>query len=327
MNFTNFGGNRSRFGLNSGALFDNPGRGVSPKLSFRARRNGLEKKARAADPIEALNSLVETRNWLEAVALLQDLPTLAFLWQHVSGSVKRAWDAIESASSHCMSDCYRKHFTKPDAGLLGLFELAELFAETEHPSEAASIFDALIRHHTKARNHGDLVSSLDWRARLHWQAAEFDGALTMLKMEERACREHADVTGLAQVLNNQALLLEDLCEIEKAQALYQESENLLRKTDDHDGLAMNLCNQARLLADRTQTQEALEMLEEVERLGAKSGNHEAWARSLLLTSALLADLGRPCEAHASATRGLALAAGIHHKPLMNALEAFLSEVG
>ena len=327
MNFTNHGGGRTRFGLNTGAKFDDPGRQESPQHSLRGRRNGLASKARIFDPNEALRSLVEIENWPEAVALLQQLPVLAFLWHHDSGNVKRVWDKIESASDCRITDSYRDDWLNPDACLLGLFELGELLAETNHSAEAAGIFDALILHHEKTRNHAELASSLDWRARLHWQFSEFDAALQLLKLEERVCREHSDVIGLAQALNNQALLFEDCDEIEKAEALYRESERLHRRINDQDGLAMNLCNQARLLADRAQTREALEVLAEVERLGAKTGNDEVWARCLMLTSELLADIGRTGEACDFASRGYRLAERIHHKPLLEALGAFLAQFG
>ncbi|MCY3019473.1 MAG: hypothetical protein NTW87_10665 [Planctomycetota bacterium] len=273
-----------------------------------------------------LRSCIANKHWEDAVLLLADLESLAVLWRDNPAEVRKAWDAIEANSTYRIEDRYRDYWLSPDARAVGMMELGELLAETEHAAEAAVIFDALIRHHRGTGDVEVLASSLDWRARLYWEAGNLDDAMSFLKEEERLCREHGDALGLAQALNNQALLLEDRCELDKAVELYRESEHLHRQASDREGLATNLCNQARLLVDRLQMDQAMALFAVVEQLGAETGSDEDLARCLLVKAEALADMERAAEALDCARRGYAAAEKIHDRRLMQALGELLTQL-
>ena len=69
------------------------------------------------------------------------------------------------------------------------------------------------------------------------------------KEEEAICRRLNDLAGLQASLGNQALILEDIGDLDGAMRLYKEVEAICRRINDPQGLHRTLGNQALMLAD------------------------------------------------------------------------------
>ena len=255
-----------------------------------------------SQPVELLWLWIEAEQWHRVVGLLKDLDSFGDLWHRDSGAVKEAWDVIEANSTHRMVETYREHWQEPVV-MRGSFELGEMLMETGNHSESALIFDIVLLHHKQSGYVQELVQALDCRARLYWLTGEFDDALALLKEEERLCREHGDIAGRAQALNNQALILEEQ-DVKRAATLYSRSAEMNREIGEMEGLASTVCNQARLLADSGETEMALGLLDSVEETAA----------SLMLRATVLVGQGR--DAKDFAKRGFEMADRAYDKPLM-----------
>ena len=68
--------------------------------------------------------------------------------------------------------------------------------------------------------------------------------MTLLKEQERICRELGNKEGLQASFGSQALILWIRGELDEAMALHREAERICRELGNKQGLATSLVNQA-----------------------------------------------------------------------------------
>ena len=69
----------------------------------------------------------------------------------------------------------------------------------------------------------------------------------LLKQEEEIYRELGNKEGLARSLGNQALMLQNVGDLEAALGLRKEEEDIFQELGNKEGLAISLINQASIL--------------------------------------------------------------------------------
>ena len=120
-----------------------------------------------------------------------------------------------------------------------------------------------------------------WKiAQLLYRAGHFAEALTLQKFLVDHCRQVGDRVGTARALENEALSLRILGDLDGAMALHKESERLCRTLKHKDGLRISLSNQATILEECGDPARAMMLWKKVEQLCREIGNKHGLALSL-----------------------------------------------
>jgi nephrocystin-3 len=124
---------------------------------------------------------------------------------------------------------------------------------------------------------------------------DLDGAMALLKKQERFCRKLGDKEGLQAALGNQAAIsiIEDRGDLGGAMALLEEQERLCRKLGNKEGLGASLGNQALILKARGDLDGAMALLEEQERLCRELGDKDGLPAALCNQALILKARGDP----------------------------------
>jgi hypothetical protein len=100
---------------------------------------------------------------------------------------------------------------------------------------------------------------------------DLDGAMTLLKEQERICRELGNIDSLQASLGNQANILHSFGDLDGAMAIHKEQERIYRDLDKVDGLAYTLINEALILTQQSCLNKALSVAEEAYQLASGHG--------------------------------------------------------
>jgi len=113
-----------------------------------------------------------------------------------------------------------------------------------------------------------------------------EGAMALLKEQERICRELNDPAGLKACLADQAVILSDRGDLEGAMALFQEQERICHELNDPADLQACLGNQSNILHDRGDLGGAMALLDLQERICRELGD-QAGLQACLGNQALI----------------------------------------
>jgi hypothetical protein len=231
---------------------------------------GCELTARTVD--EWPWQLVQAGAWEELYRLLVDLDFFQQAWDANQYEVKAYWVQIEASSPLRLVEGYRGVVRNPEAQAWRLFKVSRLLQETGHPDEALALYAFLAEHYRRSDDLDGLRASLGNQAVILMARDESDAAMSLLKEEERLCRQLGNLDSLQRCLGNQGMTFKDQGKLDEAMTLLKEQERLCRQLSNPHSLAVSLANQAFVLGfNRGQFQEALPLIEEAHRLATAHG--------------------------------------------------------
>ena len=103
---------------------------------------------------------------------------------------------------------------------------------------------------------------------------EFDGAIALLKEQERIYRERGYPEGLWNCLANQASALADSGDLDGAMAAYEEQDTISRQQGENGWLAQALAGKASVLSRLDRRAEASRVADEALDLAIQTGDEE-----------------------------------------------------
>jgi hypothetical protein len=95
--------------------------------------------------------------------------------------------------------------------------------------------------------------------------------MALFEEQERICRHLGDQAGLAVSLGNQANVLRDRGDLDRAMTLLLDVERIFREIGDIAGLQQSLGNRAGMLASAGRAREGLPIAEEAQRMAIERG--------------------------------------------------------
>jgi hypothetical protein len=220
--------------------------------------------------------LARAQAWQRLADLLADLEFLEFAWEADQFEVETAWAQVEANSSLRMVDGYRPVMDAPAGHPASqVFIVARLELVTGHPEQALALQTYLVERYRKTGDSAGLQASLGNQAVTLRARGDLDGAMTLLKEQERICRERGDPAGLSRSLSNQANILHVRGDLDGAMVLHKEEERICRERGDRAGLSRSLSNEGVILYARGDLDGAMVLHKKVERtcreLGESAG--------------------------------------------------------
>jgi tetratricopeptide (TPR) repeat protein len=218
--------------------------------------------------------LCEGKQWERLVALLADRDSFKQLWARNEFALRTYWATIEASSPFRMTQAYRPQIENPQAEAEEMFlnRLDLLLGTTGHPEEASRLSSALVKHYRRTGDLDGLSVSLENQASILNARGDLDGAMSLLKEDERICRQLGNLDGLSAALGDQALILHARGDLVGAMTLHQEEERLCRQLGNLQGLSRALGNRAVILHARGELDEAMTLHKEEERICRQLGN-------------------------------------------------------
>jgi tetratricopeptide (TPR) repeat protein len=157
--------------------------------------------------------------------------------------------------------------------------------------EAMTLLKEQERICRQLRNLHGLSVSLGSQASILRIRGNLNGAMALLKKQERISRRLGDLDGLSRSRCGEALILETRGDLDGAMALYKEVESICRQLGDLGGLSRCLGDQAVVLWARGGLTEAMALLKEQERICRQLGDLDGLSVSLGNQGVLLRDRG------------------------------------
>jgi len=239
--------------------------------------------------------LISARRTEELALLLAEPRYFIALWR-MSDEVARAiWvmvEQVEGRTSLLMEEVYAPVVQNPGQYPDDFIDtLAQLFYMTGHPRYALSLFEYQSRDATERGDREFLQRSLGNQALILQELGDLDGAMQLCKEKERICRELGNVDGLHYSLGNQANILYVRGDLDGAMDLYKEQERICRQLGNVDGLAISLGNQANILYARGDLDGAMDLYKEKERICRELGYVDGLQASLGGQANVLSALG------------------------------------
>jgi nephrocystin-3 len=226
--------------------------------------------------------LAEAHAWQRLYDLLADQVFFTGAWERNQFEVKTCWKQIEAGSPLRLANAYRAAVEDPenesDKGHLRI--LSHLLAAMGHPEEALRLRAALVEQFRATGDMKNLARSLGNQAMTLKARGDLDGAMALLKEEERICRQLGDSEGLQRSLHNQANIFSERGDLDTAMALHKDEERICRQSGDLDGLQGALNDQALDLHTRGDWDGAMALFKESERICRQLGNLEVLATCL-----------------------------------------------
>ena len=238
-------------------------------------------------------------DWPRLAALLARPAFLQAAWAADPLGVRASWARVEAGSPYRLVDAYRPVLAAPADFEGCALIVADLLADTGHPSEALALVDGLTQ---RARAGADLTALqelLGRRAAILKDRGAYGEAIAVAEEQAALGRRTGDRSALAAALGLQAVLHRRLGHRDRARVLHAEEEAILRSIPDEAGLAVCLGNRAALLADDGDHRRALRLYQEQERFDRQLGDLVALQANLGNQGVLLGRDGRWEEALAS----------------------------
>jgi len=239
----------------------------------------------------------QAQAWERLYALVGDLRFFYAAWKASQFEVKAYWAQVEAGSDLRMVNAYQQVL---DA--LGerdddvVWSLGLLLGDTGHSAEALTLREYLVERYRATGERANLAGALHNQAQILQDRGDLDRAMVLYKEGERLFRELGDKHGLAHSVGRQAQILEVRGDLDGAMALHKEGERLCREIGDKNLLAGALSCQALILEAHRDLDGAMALHKEGERLCRELGNKYVLATSLGNQANILADRGDLDEA-------------------------------
>ena len=151
--------------------------------------------------------LVRARRVEELARLMAEPRYFVPLWRLSDSMARAIWVMVERETKHRMGEVYSPIVQDPGGYPDELIEiLAGLFYLTGNPGDSLSLNKYLQQSATVKNDLDSLQRSLGNQALILKARGDLDGAMALLKEQERICRELGNVESLARSLANQAIL-------------------------------------------------------------------------------------------------------------------------
>lgn len=236
------------------------------------------------------------RAWPRVYSLLTDLEFFEAAWKANEFDVKAYWNDLETSSSFRMLDGYRGVLERPENHISVAWEIARLLAHTGHPAESLRLRGFLVGHYRKTGNKSMLCAALINQANILFQQGQIEKALALDVEAEQISIKLGSKADLAVSLGNQALALKVLGRLDEALLLHKKEELVHRELQAKRNLAECLVNQANILHTRGDLEEALKLAREAERCFRELGHLSGLASCLDNQGLIHADSGNLQEA-------------------------------
>jgi tetratricopeptide (TPR) repeat protein/energy-coupling factor transporter ATP-binding protein EcfA2 len=235
--------------------------------------------------------LAEAAEWSRLVSLLTDESFFLRLYDHRQFDLRQYWAQIEAGSSFRMVEAYRPAVQTPTIFPIEyIWNLRELFSFAGHTNEANFLAYCLVQFSYDSRQINILKKALGNLALILKDRGDFDGAMKLLKEQERISRDLNDFNVLAISLGNQANILYTRGDLNGAMDLHKQEEKIYRNLNNINGLALSLNNQAGIFHARHDFDNMLKLLKECEFIYRNQGNIYGLGTTLGNQAVLLSEL-------------------------------------
>jgi tetratricopeptide (TPR) repeat protein len=179
-----------------------------------------------------------------------------------------------------MVDAYRPVLADPGRLPDLTFMISLLFMHAGHPAEALAVLEYLVGHYRRTSNPRALRACLVNQAVILRDRGEGDKAAALLAELEQLSADAGDQNMLRLSLHNQAIILRRRGDLDAAMAQCKRVEQICRALGRQDGLHACLGEQALILQDRGDLDGALALETEVEHLCRELNDKDGLATSL-----------------------------------------------
>lgn len=217
--------------------------------------------------------LREARSFEALYMCLCDLTFLAEIWERDSLIARQYWASVESKSQFRMTDAYQDVINTPEFNTISnLRILGFLLGDTGHLREALHLRAFLSKHYQANGPLLDYANHLGDQAVILKELAEYDKALGLMREQEAIYRSLGDELGVSRSIGNQATVLLNRGRYDEAASLLAEKTITCARLGDRVGLARSMGNQALILRRRGEFQRALELHQAEERIFKELGD-------------------------------------------------------
>ena len=279
--------------------------------------------------------LIQVERWKEATAMLTDLSYFEIASKLNEFSVRSCWSRIEERGGIKIVDAYKPVLAEPGKYGDKSSGVAYLLFNTSHFGEAGILYDHLISLYRDRDDLWSLKESYEKMGLVLTYRNDIEGALKMLKEEERLCRQLNDsfglydclahqavplysvgdwdsinrvVTelennrgrinkrGLTRVLHMKGLMLFEMGNLEEAVNIFIEKEKVCREIKDVECLIWTLNMKAATLYEKGDLQHSMSVSREMEKLCRDHGHKLALRFALINLGDINHDIGNVEEA-------------------------------
>lgn len=236
--------------------------------------------------------LARAKAWQRLYELLADLQFVFRAWENDPLEVKTYWTHLEAEFQRRPVDAYQPVIQDPESYVItfgwGLHNLVKLLFDTGYKLEAELLGSFLVENYQRAVTPTDVAeemaretlalimkgqeSGLQKTQTTSEDVRDQASKLTNRDLIEAMCRLMTAKIGLLDALQDQAVTLEALGDLEGAMALLKKQEGLCRDVGAEATLGMCFNNQATIQGSRGNLNDAMDLLKEAERIGRKHGD-------------------------------------------------------
>jgi tetratricopeptide (TPR) repeat protein len=206
-------------------------------------------------------------------------------WNKDEFEIKKIWASIESETNINIIRFYRKLIDNPEIckNLEYLFNLAELFTDTNHINESITLLVFLEKQFKLKEDYRNLQRTLCELAWCSYLKGEYGKAFSILKDQEEICKKVTDLKerndGLQKSFGYQAMIYEIQGNNDQAFSKFHDQQEICRNSGNKYWLQISLGNEGLLLRDLGKYDEAWKLFEEKERISREISNLQGlqWA--------------------------------------------------
>ncbi|HUL62846.1 MAG TPA: TIR domain-containing protein, partial [Methanocella sp.] len=293
--------------------------------------------------------LIQVERWPDVTAMLTDLGYFAIANRLNEFNVRSYWSRIEERAGVKIVDAYAPILAEPARYGDQSVGAASLLFNTSHFGEAGVLYDHLIGYYRGRDDLWSLKESYEKMGLILTYKNEIDGALKMLKEEERLCRQLGDSfglydclahqavplyskgdwdsinkvvvelenhrgqvnkRGLTRVLHMKGLMLFEMGNLEEAVNIFVEKEKVCREIKDVECLIWTLNMKAATLYEKGDLQHSMSVSLEMEKLCRDHGHKLALRFALINLGDINYDIGNVDEAIRQLTQAKELSSGL-----------------
>ncbi|WP_440950791.1 TIR domain-containing protein [Methanosphaerula subterraneus] len=183
------------------------------------------------------------------------------------------WSVVERSTPLQIQTVYAPVVETPSLyGDSFLNKIAFLLLVTGHLDGAMALLKEQERISRGLGNVAGLQASLGNQSAILYKRGDFDSAMKLLKEQERICRDLGNVHCLQRSLGNQALILQVRGDLDSAVKLLMEQERICRDLGNFNSLQVSLGNRATILYTRGDLDGAMALHKEKEQICRNLGN-------------------------------------------------------